>query len=135
MEKARAVFGTEFAAFSVIDHDQQWNKSVVGLDVRSLPRSASFCATTIESAGPLVVLDTQLDPRFRDNPIVVGAPFVRFYAGFPIESTSGYRIGAVCVLGSQPRTPDSFNITELRDLALAIQSELRHNPTFPPEVA
>ena len=75
-----------------------------------------------------MVGDARADERFRDYPVVTGEPFVRFYAGFPVESPSGHRIGALCVFDSKPRDPDTVNAVLLRQLALLVQKELRESP-------
>jgi len=79
----------------------------------------------MESQGPLVVPDALADPRFLDHPLVLGAPHTRFYAGFPIESPSGERIGVLCVFDPEPRPIDEVDTVLLRELALMVQAELR----------
>ena len=122
---AQRSFGTRWAAFTVTDHDRQWDKANVGPFPQEIPRSRSFTDVTIRDPGPLVVADAQTDPRFRANPLVVGEPFIRFYAGFPVESPSGERIGALCVLDPMPRPVGEIDLVLLRELALAVQGELR----------
>ncbi|HEY5320763.1 MAG TPA: GAF domain-containing protein [Galbitalea sp.] len=125
---AKEAFQTDSAAFAIIDRDRQWYKSRIGLDEPELPRSMSFCAVAIWEPELLVVGDARADERFRDYPVVTGEPFVRFYAGFPVESPSGHRIGALCVFDSKPRDPDTVNAVLLRQLALLVQKELRESP-------
>ncbi len=91
------------AALSLIDHDRQWFKSTIDLDLIETPRDTSFCGHTIAGSETLVVPDTNLDPRFVDNPFVVGAPEIRFYAGVPIVVDEGLNVGALCVLDTRPR--------------------------------
>jgi hypothetical protein len=121
---AQRVFGTHSAAFTVIDHDRQWNKAVVGMAPGEIPRSSSFCAIAIRERGPMVVPDAFADERFRDNPFVQGEPHFRFYAGFPVESPSGERIGALCVFDLEPRPASDVDLVLLRELAIMVQSEL-----------
>jgi len=121
---ASSSLGTSAAAFTVLDGDRQWHKSTVGLDVAEIPRSSSFCTITVLEPAALVVPDALLDERFRDNPLVVAGPRLRFYAGFPIESPSGERIGALCVYDQRPRTQEGVDIVLLRELALLLQNEL-----------
>lgn len=89
---------------SLVDRDFQWFKSIHGLDVRQAPRSTAFCDHTIRDDIPLVVENALLDPRFDTNPFVTGAPHLRAYAGVPIRTADGFRIGTVCVADFQPRT-------------------------------
>ena len=124
---AQRSFGTRWAAFTVTDNDRQWDKANIGPGPQEAPRSSSFSAVTIRNPGPLVVPDAQVDDHFRDNPLVLGGPYIRFYAGFPVESPSGERIGALCVFDPSPR-PGAIDLVLLRELALAVQSELRRGP-------
>lgn len=92
------------SAITLVDESRQWFKAESGIGISETPRNIAFCAHTIASGETLVVTDTHLDPRFRDNPFVVGDPEVRFYAGVPISVDDGHRIGTLCVLDTRPRT-------------------------------
>ncbi|CAN5291445.1 hypothetical protein BH11ACT4_BH11ACT4_18180 [soil metagenome] len=124
---ARQLFGTESAAFSVTDNDRQWYKSRIGIDAEEIARVESFCAPTVERRGPLIVPDALEDPNFRKNPFVLGAPYVRFYAGFPVHSRSGEAIGVLCVFDPKPRHED-FDVALLHRLALQVQREVQRDP-------
>lgn len=115
---AQSMFGTHGAAFTVIDENRQWNKSVAGFDDRELPLEQSFCTVTIRSADALVIEDSWKDDRAPE-----GSP-MRFYAGYPVEASNGTRIGALCVFDEDPRSAASVDVSLLRDLAHAIQREL-----------
>ena len=104
------------AMVSLIDENRQWFKSCFGVDLEETPRATSFCGHTILGEETLLVEDTQLDDRFVDNPFVVGAPHVRFYAGAPISSPSGHRVGTLCVLDTRPRVLDATELAVLRAL-------------------
>jgi hypothetical protein len=125
---AQRAFGTHSAAFSVSDNDRQWQMASVGLEPKEVPRIGSFSAVVISGYGPLVVSDALADGRFRDNPLVLGEPHIRFYAGFPVESSSGERIGALCVFDPEPRPANEVDTVLLREIALMIQLELRRPP-------
>lgn len=122
---AKRLFGTQSAAFTVIDLDRQWNKASVGPAPKNVPRSRSFSAVTVEGQGAFVIPDVRADERFRDKPHLPGEPFTRFYAGFPVESASGQRIGALCVFDPEPRAAGDVDLVLLRELALMVQRELR----------
>jgi hypothetical protein len=122
---AQRLFDTESALISIIDHDRQWHKARVGVEATEVPRSESLCAITIEGDGPLIVEDAHADTRFNDQSLAHGPSPIRFYAGFPIESPSGERIGALCVFDSQPRLLADVDQVLLRELALLVQHELR----------
>ena len=122
---ARTSFETQAAIFTILDHDLQRHLAYVGTDLTEIPRIHSFCNVTIAGRDALIVPDLSEDERFRDNPLVVNDPHVRFYAGFPIESPSGERIGALCVLDPERRqTVDDIDVVLLRDFALMAQREL-----------
>ena len=128
---ASTLFGTRSAALTVIDRDRQWHKARVGVAERESARSSSFCAVTIQSTFAMVIPDASLDDRFRENPLVLAAGGIRFYAGFPIESPSGEFIGALCVFDPEPRSAESVDLVLLRELALMVQREIGvpPNPT------
>ncbi|GAA4672056.1 GAF domain-containing protein [Frondihabitans cladoniiphilus] len=118
VERTRVLLGTAGAAFSVIDEDRVWNKSFTGSMVQEAPLRGAMCGETIRSGTPFVVPDVWHDDRF------VTHPAVRFYAGHPIETPEGVRIGALCVMDPEPRGVDSVDLVLLRELALSVQREL-----------
>lgn len=102
---ASLVCGVPISLVSLIDVDRQWFKANVGLPgVSETPRDVAFCAHAVLDDAIFEVSDATVDGRFADNPLVLGAPFVRFYAGVPLKVTSGHRIGTLCVIDHQPRT-------------------------------
>lgn len=121
---ARRVFGTESAAFSVIDGDQQWYKSRAGVDIVRVPRDQAICSVTIETGTGLVVPDARVDPRFKKSMLVTADPGVRFYAGYPVTGPDGEPIGALCVFDSQPRRATDVDLAVLRHLAQLASDEL-----------
>jgi hypothetical protein len=120
-ETAQHLFGVSMAAVTFIDDTRQWMKSARGLPPDDAPRSDAFCDITIRRAHHFVIEDTSLDPRFVGNPFATGPTAVRFYAGYPIESPDGHRIGALCIMDSQPRQFSTTDASLLRTLALRVQ--------------
>lgn len=108
-----ALFDVPTSLVSLIDRDRQWFKARVGLDAAGTPRDLSFCGHAILRDDVMVVPDASRDDRFHDNPLVTGAPFIRFYAGAPIRLPNGYVIGTVCLISPEPR--ETFG-TEQREL-------------------
>ncbi len=109
---------------SLIDRDRQWFKSRVGLDASETPRDFAFCAHAIASDGVMVVPDATLDPRFAGNPLVTGAPHIRFYAGAPLIA-EGRRLGTLCIIDTVPRPAlDARDAETLTRLAQLVVDEL-----------
>ncbi|MDJ0349361.1 hypothetical protein QMK22_08530 [Cryobacterium sp. PH29-G1] len=121
---AQQSFGTESAVFVLHDHARLRVAASAGPTAGNLAWADSMSATVVLQPGALIVGDTQQDERFQDKSSVVGAPFMRFYAAFPIESPSGERIGALSVFDPKPRCIADINSVLLRELALMIQDEL-----------
>jgi PAS domain S-box-containing protein len=121
---ASRVLKSPMCLVSLVDTDRQWFKSKHGLDADETPRNVAFCAHAIMEDEVMVVPDATKDPRFRDNPLVLSDPKVRFYAGAPLKSWSGHNIGTLCVIDQKPRkaTPEQQEILE--DLAKIVIDEM-----------
>jgi GAF domain-containing protein len=126
---ASYVCKTPMAMLSLVDDHRQWFKSKVGVQVNETPRDSSICAHAIQQGELFIVPDTQADERFRENPLVVNEPHIRFYAGAPLINEEGFALGTLCVADRQPRDLDNEQkeaLAALRKLALG-QMELRLN--------
>jgi len=124
---AAMVCGVPISLISLVDADRQWFKANYGLPgIRETHRNASFCAHAILGTEILEVPDTLLDHRFADNPAVTESPNVRFYAGAPLTTSNGARIGTLCVMGNEPRQLTSAQRDILMQLAHAAVEALEH---------
>lgn len=99
---ASSICDVPIALISLIDEDRQWFKSKVGIDIDETRRCVAFCSLTIMSNGILEVEDARTDDRFKDNPMVTGAPHIQFYAGFPLIDPAGFKLGTICVIDVKP---------------------------------
>ncbi len=95
---------TPMALISLVDTNRQWFLSKAGIDACETSRDASFCAHALVGTDMLIVEDALQDARFAHNAMVIGEPFVRFYAGAPLLTQDGYALGTLCVIDRVPRT-------------------------------
>jgi len=121
---AARLFDVPIALVSLVDQDRQWFKSRQGLEASETSRKISFCGHAILKEGPLVVPDSLRDGRFADNPLVLGEPGIRFYAGQPVHASDGSRVGTLCIIDNQPRDFSSGDQALLADLAAMVDREL-----------
>ncbi|SMB86441.1 sensor domain-containing diguanylate cyclase [Deinococcus hopiensis] len=112
------------AVVNFVDVDRQWGKAMVGLDDSEAPREYSFCAWTILGDAPFVVPDASSDPRFMHNPMVTGEPHIRMYAGAPLITPRGHRIGTLCITDNKPHPLEEEDLRALQDLAAMAVNEL-----------
>lgn len=118
------VFQAPIAYIALVDSDRQWFKAKCGLSTDSTGRDISFCGHAIVNDGPLIIPDAHRDERFRDNPLVVGPPHVRFYAGHPLRGPSGHNIGTLCLAAPVPRELNPGERVLFADLAALAEHEL-----------
>lgn len=121
---ATRMFNVPISLVTLVDSNRQWFKSCMGLQVKETPRDISFCGHAILGNGAFVINDASKDPRFSDNPMVTGVPHIRFYAGQPIRTTHGFKIGTLCLIDSQPREFPASDVEDLTDLACMVENEL-----------
>jgi anti-sigma regulatory factor (Ser/Thr protein kinase) len=126
---ASRICGTPIAAITLIDRDRQWFKSRVGISVTETSRSVAFCAHAIERRDMLIVPDALGHEEFRNNPLVLGEPNIRFYAGAPLVTPDGHALGTICVVDRVPRTlaPDQLEALDALRRQAEAQLALRLN--------
>ena len=122
---ASKMLAVPISVVSIVDKDREWYKSCEGLNIKQGARNISFCGHAMLSEDVFIIEDTYLDSRFKDNPTVIGAPFIRFYAGVRMRDLkTNLPIGVFCVKDYKPRKFDSTQIDYLLMLAQRAEIEL-----------
>ncbi|MEM6822800.1 MAG: histidine kinase dimerization/phospho-acceptor domain-containing protein, partial [Verrucomicrobiota bacterium] len=121
---AQKITGTPIALVSLVDDTRQWFKSKQGVTACQTDRSISFCGHAIMEDAPFIIENALEDPRFCDNPLVLGDPNIRAYAGIPLRLPNGESAGSFCVIDTEPRPFAADQIAGLKDLAFITSEEL-----------
>ncbi len=128
----RQVFDVPIVLISLVDNKRQWFKSKQGLVAKETCRKSSFCAhaialpVTLDPSNRIMEIpDTKLDERFRDNPLVIGDPYIRFYAGFVLQSHDEYNLGTLCIIDKKVRKLSDTDRATLFDFGMVAQDALQ----------
>lgn len=122
--EARERFQVSTALVTLLEEDVQTFRASCGSQSQSTPRDVAFCNHTILTDDLFIVQDAQTHPTFQSNPMVIGPPFIRFYAGAPLIYMENIRLGAFCVMDGSPGDLDADDREELRELSDRAVSEL-----------
>ena len=124
-KEAVSKFSVPISTITIIDKDREWYKSAQGLKQKQGPRDISFCGHALLHEDIYIVEDTLNDPIFRDNPMVVGDPFIRFYAGKSLrDKASNLPVGVFCIKDTKPRTMNMTEIDSFLKLASKAEEEM-----------
>lgn len=121
---ASMICETPISLITLLDHDRQWFKSKHGIEINETHRNVAFCNYAIMDDKMLVVKDATKDERFKDNPFVTSAPEIRFYAGMPLITPDGFRLGTLCVIDDKPRELTEFQKFAVETLASEVITQL-----------
>lgn len=114
---ASKICNAPMSVVTLLDSQRQWFKAKVGMEDDETGRDVSFCGHAIMGEGVMEIPNALNDERFYDNPLVTGAPSIRFYAGMPLVTQRGYKIGTLCVIDTVPRNLDEDQLESLQTLA------------------
>lgn len=117
VQLASKLCNAPISTITLVDFDRQWYKAKHGVDGAETKRDISFCAHAINDDDLFEVKDAATDNRFFDNPLVSGDPKIRYYAGMPLVTNSGYKIGTLCVIDRVPRELDAEQTFALKVLS------------------
>ncbi|MGI9205798.1 MAG: GAF domain-containing protein [Woeseiaceae bacterium] len=118
------IFDMPIALISLVDRYRQWFKSTSGFEGEETSRSVSFCGHAILGDDIFEIQNTRRDPRFRDNPLVLEQPHIRFYAGAPLEAPNGHKLGTLCLIDRIPRRLSDEEKVMLKNLADMVVNEM-----------
>ena len=122
---ASIICDTTMGFISLVDRDRQWFKSAMGLEVTETPRDISFCAHALLNPDQVMTVeDARVDSRFADNPLVLGDPHIRFYAGAPLITPGNHVLGTLCVVSSAPRALNPVQRDALTALSRQVVAQL-----------
>ncbi len=127
---ATVALNVPIAIVSLIDSERQWFKSKQGINVCETHRDISFCAHAINSHEIFEVEDALTDERFFDNPLVIGEPYIRFYAGVALYSPDGFPIGTLCVISNKSKKLTAAERDILSNLAHCVETEFQYNNIY-----
>lgn len=129
VKTAAHYFSAPIVLVSILDKQRQWFKAKVGISRTETARKDAFCNYTVQSRQVLEVVDSLQDPRFKANALVLGPPYIRYYAGAPLVTSEGIGLGSLCIIDTKPRrnlTQQELTMLEhLRDILMARISTLR----------
>lgn len=124
---ATQLFDVEIALVSLVDEERQWFKSRQGFSLTQTCRQESFCAHAIQGDGIFEIEDASKDPRFETNVLVTARRGIRFYAGMPLTTSDGFRVGTLCIIHSEPRRLSPQQRQALKDLAACAEDEINRS--------
>jgi anti-sigma regulatory factor (Ser/Thr protein kinase) len=101
---AALICGAPIALITLVDENRHWIEACVGIDPTAASCDSAFRAHTIRQDSLFVVPDALDDERFREHPLVVGEPRIRFYAGASLVTHDGRAVGTLSVIDRVPQT-------------------------------
>lgn len=124
VEAVRTTYRVSGAAFTILDGPLQWSKASTRAQPVVIPREAGICDLAIASDELTLINDTWLDARTTSSPLARGPEGIRFYAGYPVHSPDGYRIGMLCIYSTTPRSLRPHDLEGLRDAVARVEQHL-----------
>ncbi|MFZ6010805.1 MAG: GAF domain-containing sensor histidine kinase [Bacteroidota bacterium] len=100
---AAFVCNSPISLITLIDEKRQWFKARVGVSITEMPREISLCTHTIEQHDMVIVSDVTKDERFCNHPMASNSFGLKFYAGIPLTTPTGFNLGTICIIDKEPK--------------------------------
>ncbi len=119
------IFSMPIAVVNLVDRDTVWTMAGIGADgISTTDRAVSLCSMAILQDDVTIFGNAKEEPCLISNPAMRDNFGIQFYAGAPLKTPDGYKIGALVIADKKPREFSPDDAKMLEDLAAIVMEEL-----------